>query len=303
MHAILQTRELILANEEEIPNLDIPPGLTLIHCNPLLDAATLAMTLGGRLASKSGEILVRSGHKRASSKKIIQQSVALAGVPEVDSLEPRVPIRSLVREQVVWTSRWWQQVPKKLSQIERFQRAAELMDFQLSDESAKTTTVAALNPLEAFKLRIVLALVARPEATLLVVNDIDSVRNVHLRRELLQHLRSLSDRTAVAVLSTNALDREICHSYIDLDGHAPELPPATPQPAIGARAEQQVDEGRELRRQARPSFQKPLLDYRTTRPPRARGTGEFQKPKPQIVPPPRQHTPPPFPPNTDGPRA
>lgn len=303
MHAILQTRDLTLANEDAIPNLDILPGLTLIHCNPLLDTATLAMTLGGRLASKSGEILVRSGHKRAGNKKTIQRSVALAGVPEVDALEPRVPIRSLVREQVVWTSRWWQQVPKELSQIERFQNAATLMGFQLSDEEAKTTVVATLNPLEAFKLRIVLALVARPEATLLLINDIDSVRNVQLRRELLQHLKNLSAKMAVAVLSTNALDREICDAYIDLDGHAAELPPPPAQLALEPTAESPVSEAQKFRREAPPTFQKPHLDYRKPRPSRAQATGEFQKPKPQIVPPPRHHTPPPFPPKSDGPSA
>ncbi|AZA08467.1 hypothetical protein [Corynebacterium pseudopelargi] len=302
MQAVLQTRELVLVNGDTVPDLDILPGLTLMHCNPLLDAATLAMTIGGRLASKSGEVLVRSGHKRLSNKKVIQKSIALAGVPEVDSIEPRVPIRSIVREQVVWTSHWWQQVPKELSQIDRYQQAAKLLDFHLDDDQAKTTAPASLNPLESFQLRIVLALIARPEASVLLVNDIDGVRNVALRRELLQRLQGVAEKMAVVVLSTNALDKELCHHFIDLDnnplGQAFQAPPQIEAPKEPARPNKQIDV---------PSFQKPHLDYRRRSDGRAgtqrrRSDGEFQKPKPQIVAPPKRRQAPQFPPRFNGPR-
>ncbi|MCQ9342523.1 hypothetical protein [Corynebacterium kozikiae] len=140
---------------------------------------------------KSGRIEYRPSHGKFTSPDELYRHVAFSGVPDIDYVERLVPVRSIVREQIAWISPWYRRTPSNIDQIERYYTAAERIGFTMSNQEAKHTTVGELDPLERFKLRICLALLARPEAELLIVDDIDQLRSLRLRAEFLQALRGL----------------------------------------------------------------------------------------------------------------
>ena len=60
-----------------------------------------------------------------------------------------------------------------------------------------------ITPLERFRLRVLLALISRPEAKLLIVDDIDQVRDMKLRKLLLSDLRGVAVHLPVMVNTVN----------------------------------------------------------------------------------------------------
>ena len=63
--------------------------------------------------------------------------------------------------------------------------------------------VGELNVLERFRLRILLALVSRPYAELLIVDDIDQIKDMDLRQELLGDLVSVATHVPVVFTTVN----------------------------------------------------------------------------------------------------
>ncbi|MCQ9360381.1 hypothetical protein NQ015_01170 [Corynebacterium sp. 153RC1] len=154
---------------------------------------------------KSGRIEYRPSHGKFTSLDELHRHIAFSGVPDIDYVERLVPVRSIVREQVAWISPWYRRTPSNIDHIERYCTAAERIGFTLSNQEAKHTTVGELGPLERFKLRICLALLARPEAELLIVDDIDQLRSLRLRAEFLQALRGLGAPGEGQALGTSVL--------------------------------------------------------------------------------------------------
>lgn len=214
---VLTARDLVLTSGTELPYLDVEPGLTLLHCGRENSATTLSLTLAGRMKPKSGTVVLNSASGEKTTPRQLHKHVALAGIPEFDSLERLVPVKAVVREQAAWTSNWWRRVPSSIEKIDSFVQAAELLGIQVTESFGKKK-VGDLDPLERFALRIALALTSRPDADLLIVDDIDQIRSLRLRADLLRQLKVVSEVLPVVTVSANSDVDGICDADIPVAG-------------------------------------------------------------------------------------
>lgn len=185
-----------------LPDLQIPAtGLTLLQIPRESRATTLALVLAGRMKPQAGTVTCHGDTGVASRRR----AIALAGVNQIDTLERLVPVRAVLREQLAWATPWHRRVPRDLDATDWPRLAAETgLDVDLDQP------VGALHPRERLKLRIVLARLARPHADILIVDDVDQVKSLADRREILSRLHELAETRAVIVTSANG----------DLDGLA-----------------------------------------------------------------------------------
>jgi len=65
-------------------------------------------------------------------------------------------------------------------------------------------------------LSILLAIMARPDADLLIVDDIDQLRSMELRNKLLVKLRDYSQLKPVIATSVNPDFTYLCHNHVTL---------------------------------------------------------------------------------------
>ena len=79
-----------------------------------------------------------------------------------------------------------------------------------------TTLVGELDTLSRLVLRILLAIMARPDADLLIVDDIDQLRSMELRNKLLVKLRDYSQLKPVIATSVNPDFTYLCHNHVVL---------------------------------------------------------------------------------------
>lgn len=63
---------------------------------------------------------------------------------------------------------------------------------------------------------MLLALVSRPDAGVVIVDDIDQLRSVELREEILADMRTLSQRIPVVVNTVNDFDHGLADDVVDL---------------------------------------------------------------------------------------
>lgn len=78
------------------------------------------------------------------------------------------------------------------------------MELELDDAALRSTAVGKLDVLSRFRLRVALALIARPDARLLIVDDIDQLRSNRLRRQFLRTLANASQTLPIIAVSANA---------------------------------------------------------------------------------------------------
>lgn len=196
----VETRGIVLGTGQPVPDFSAPKGLTLCHVSREASATVLALTLGGRMRPKRGDILLGA----PTTARQRYRRVALAGVTAIDSLERLVSARTVVREQLAWSQPWWKLTARHPMRVAHVKRAFELVSLDMSDDDLRHTPVGKMEVLDRFKLRVALALIARPEAQILVVDDIDQLRSNRLRREFLQMLAQLSQTIPVIAVSANA---------------------------------------------------------------------------------------------------
>lgn len=208
---LLSTDGLVLANGHPKADISIGQGLTLVHSGRESSSTMWAMTLAGRMKSKSGQIFL-SGEPASASQ--LHQKIALAGVVQLDSLERQVSVASIVREQVAWSSPWYKRAPKNIAEIDQFMEITELLGLDLDFQNAAKFTAGSLTPYERFKLRVALAFLSRPKAKLLVVDDIDQLRSMELRATVLRRLAEVSQHIPVLVMSANKEDAGVCDVLI-----------------------------------------------------------------------------------------
>ncbi|CAB0648147.1 hypothetical protein NY035_10640 [Corynebacterium diphtheriae bv. mitis] len=201
---ILSVTDLHMVSGTHLPELKIYAGLSLVHCGRENSATTLSMTLAGRMKPISGtiELKVQDSDKVLTTPRQLHKAVALAGVPELDSLERLVPVTAAVREQLAWSQPWYRRVPRDVTKSETFINAAKLLDLPNSKEFA-SQSIGDLDPLTRFRLRIALALIARPHTDLLIVDDIDQIRSLRLRADLLRELKNIAASIPVVAMSAN----------------------------------------------------------------------------------------------------
>ncbi|MCT1556361.1 hypothetical protein M3A76_10220 [Corynebacterium sanguinis] len=206
---ILRVNDLIVRPEDPQLTFECAAGLTLLVCARESGASTLSMTLAGRFTPASGDIDI-SG---ARTTREHFRAVALAGVTLIDSLERSVTVREVIREQVAWAQPWYKRVPKDILTHPLVEPWLEPMDLSELDPSL---SVAELDTLTRLRLRVLLALTSRPNASLLVVDDPDQLRNIELRGALLESLRGVAQTLPVVVASVNPDIGDHAEQVIDL---------------------------------------------------------------------------------------
>lgn len=181
-----------------LPAITIPdePSLTLLQSYRESQSTTLSLVLAGRMDCQHGTITLWQPQEFTNPRDRARYC-ALAGVSEIDRLERLVPVRTVVREQLAWANPWWKPTPQP--EHSDYPALADLLDLDISLDD----TVDSLRARDRFLLRVVLALLSRPQATLLIVDDVDQVKSMAVRDEIFRRLKSLSQRIPVVVNSSN----------------------------------------------------------------------------------------------------
>ena len=216
MEPILSARDLVIRHNDAPLSFDVHDGLTLLITERESGASTRNMALAGRYRPKGGEVLLGG---EATSPRQRFKRVALAGVELIDSLERLVDVREVIREQVAWSQMFFVPVRRDILNHPKVEPWLEPLGLTHLEPSLD---VGNLNVEDRFRLRVLLALIARPDADLLIVDDLDQIRSLKLRNEVLDDLAGLSQH--VPVLATTVNDDEGNHAdhIIDLrDGAGP----------------------------------------------------------------------------------
>lgn len=198
---VLQTRDLVLEHGDVPENITAGEGLTLLNTHRESSSTLLSLALAGRYRPRSGEVEIAGKTKARDRFKV----TALAGVTEIDSLERLVPVREVVREQVAWSQPFFSITPRNQEKlkahklVEPWLEPLELADLDFDKE------VGEIHVLDRFRVRVLLALVARPDAALLIVDDIDQLKQVDLRNMMLANLREVARQVPVLVNTVNDL--------------------------------------------------------------------------------------------------
>ncbi|QGU02126.1 hypothetical protein CKALI_06285 [Corynebacterium kalinowskii] len=199
--AFLRVHDLVVATGLRVPDFELDNALTLLCTGREASATTTMLTLAGRMKPVKGSIeLDLPDGSTLDSPRALNKHIALAGVSSIDGLDRNVRVATYIREVSAWSSPWYRRTPTDITNIERWQSIRDLFELEIEPRAQ----VGSLNPTHRFVLRVALALLARPEPALVVIDDIDQVRSLDIRAELIDHLRTLSERTPVIVASTNS---------------------------------------------------------------------------------------------------
>lgn len=200
MTPILSTQDLVLRKGDTPENFDIGRGLTLLNTRRESDSTLLSLALAGRFNPRSGTILL-DGEKVSTRKRFKQ--VALAGVTEIDGLDRLVRIRDVVREQIAWSQGVFAITPHKAEAIKSHKNVEKWLEPLQLEDVDMAAQVGDIGPTNRFRLRILLALISRPDAKLLIVDDVDQVRKMGIRAKLLDDLCGVAVHLPVLVNTVN----------------------------------------------------------------------------------------------------
>lgn len=189
MTVVLTTTDLVVREGRTPVNMVAEEGLTVVQTKRETGGSTLAMALADRFKPYSGTV-DGPGFKRT----------ALAGVDFIDTLERQVSARECIREQVAWALPFYKPVPKRIMDHKLVEPWLAPLQLEDLDQDAR---VGDLGVMDRFRLRILLALVSRPKAELLVVDDIDSVKKMSLRQQILDDLVEAARYVPVIATTVN----------------------------------------------------------------------------------------------------
>ena len=216
MEPILSVRDLVLRKGDSPVSFDVGEGLTLLLSEREAGTTSLCMALAGRFRPHSGEV---SANGKTQARSRFKQ-VALAGTTLLDTLERQVATREVLREQVAWAQPFFSFVPKDIVHHKKVEPWLEPLGLTGLDAS---TDVGDLSVADRYRLRVMLALIARPDAPVVIVDDIDQLRAADLRDEILADLKRLSQRIAVLVTTVNEDPKNYADTIIDLRSSAEDI--------------------------------------------------------------------------------
>lgn len=174
-------------------DLALPEGFHAIQMPGGPGQTALLMTLAGRFKPTHGTLTVCGD----TTPRAIRRHCAIAAFPDIDELEESVTVQTVLAEQRRWLSPWYAQIPHEAGQ--------STMTEVFGDTPAPSagTYIVELSDLELFLLRITLAtLSARP---ILVVGDLEQVRDNARRAIAVERLGALAKQRTVVVGVTNPL--------------------------------------------------------------------------------------------------
>ncbi|MHA3724128.1 hypothetical protein ACXR2T_09640 [Leucobacter sp. HY1910] len=167
----------------------------------------LLLTIAGRMKPEGGTVEVLRETRTGEIRRI----TGIAGFAGIDELEPAVTLAATLRERLSWELPWWRRTPRITAEV-----AHELLApaFGPSFGSRQPNEAAPhpdasqlcreLGPADDLLVRIALALIARPE--LLVVDDLDALRDPADRARVAARLREISRTVPVVIATSDARD-------------------------------------------------------------------------------------------------
>lgn len=212
-------------------NFTVPgSGLTVLSGCGGSGRTSLALSISGRMKLDAGTLTVLG--ERNPNK--INKMVAIAGVEEIDGLDGDVRLRTVLTEHKSWSRPWI--VWTKPADQEYYE---SLCGDVFGDRALPSldSYVAELTSLDNILIRISLALAPAnsEDIKLLVMDDLEQVREYDLRLVLIHVLERLAQRMPVIVNTVNPIPDSLMpdHTLIELfntdnDSAVPiveELPP------------------------------------------------------------------------------
>ncbi|MEJ5927161.1 hypothetical protein WG915_00855 [Corynebacterium sp. H128] len=210
----LRVSGLTVSTGMAVPDFDLATPLNLLYTGREASATTTMLTIAGRMKPKAGTVSLVADGEEYSRPRDIARRTALAGVTDIDGLDRNVSVASYVREVSAWTKPWYRSTPRDIANIPEWAHICELFDLDLDPAQH----VGKLNPTHRFVLRVALAVLARPAPALVVIDDIDQVRSLEIRSELIEQLRALAQVAPVLVASTNQDNQAQFDTVISLMG-------------------------------------------------------------------------------------
>ena len=174
-------------------NLALPAGFHAIQMPGGPGQTTLLLTLAGRFKPTRGALTVHGETKPAA----IRRHCAIAAFPDIDELEESVTVQTVLAEQRRWLAPWYSAVPIDAGQTELGEVFGEI------PPPSGNTYIVELSDLELFLLRITLALFS--DRPILVVGDLEQVRDNCRRQIAVDRLGEIATRRTVVVGVTNPL--------------------------------------------------------------------------------------------------
>jgi hypothetical protein len=177
-------------------DLALPEGFHAIQMPGGPSQTALLMTLAGRFKPSHGTLTVRGD----TTPRAIRRHCAIAAFPDIDELDESVTVQTVLAEQRRWLAPWYAQIPRDAGQ-------STMADvFGDNPPPSPGTYIVELSDLELFLLRITLATLShRP---ILVVGDLEQVRDNARRAVAVERLGALAEKCTVVVGVTNPLGND-----------------------------------------------------------------------------------------------
>ncbi len=177
-------------------DLDIDRGLHAVHMPGGHSQKALLLTLAGRLKPSAGTVTVFG----ETAPRAIRRHCAIAAFGDIDDLDEAVTVETVVTEQRRWLAPlFW----RSREQPHRDVLAEVFGDVQ---PPAPSDYIGDLGDLETFLLQIALARCS--DRPVLVVGDLEQVRDSGRRAQAVQRLGALAADRTVIVGVTNSLGDE-----------------------------------------------------------------------------------------------
>ncbi len=172
--------------------------------------SSLLLTLAGRMVPDKGSCLAVLGHDLPRARSQVQRRSAVAGFAGIDDLDDSVRVADIVRERLAWLAPWYRRVPRVT------QRAFAALATPIWGDRPiprVETQIWDLDEVDVMLLRISLAMAQQPE--LLVVDDVDQVRDVVRRQIVWSRLEALAGSGTAVVASVSCLGEAAAMSWTD----------------------------------------------------------------------------------------
>ena len=174
-------------------DLALPEGFHAIQMPGGPGQTALLLTLAGRFKPSHGTVTVLGD----TTPRAIRRHCAIAAFPDIDELEESVTVQTVLAEQWRWLAPWYAQVPREAG------RSTLAEVFGEAPAPTPDTYIVELSDLELFLLRIALAMMSnRP---ILVVGDLEQVRDNVRRAIAVDRLGALAADRTIVVGATNPL--------------------------------------------------------------------------------------------------
>lgn len=179
-------------------DLDVPTGWVVAVVGPQGSGRTsLLLTLAGRLRPTSGTVTVL-GTDGVRHARFVQRHAAVAGFAAIDDLDGGLRVRELIKERADLVVPLWRR-PLHVTDAAYTDLVTHVFGAATLDLDVM---VADLSALGLARLRVLLAMIGRPQ--LVVVDDVDAVRDPAEQRELWRTLQRICGAGVTVVAATTS---------------------------------------------------------------------------------------------------